>query len=203
MKNLGWWIFLGMAGGCMGLIYLGSVLAKPSQAAGSFINFENQDKDKKGFLIENQAAVIKNAVPCIIHPTFPEPVKDWCHLIQATASENHLDPNLIAAIMVVESGGDQYALSSSGAVGLLQIMPKDGTAASFQCVSGPCFYDRPTSQELYDAAFNISYGTRLIAGLIQRYGDLREALRAYGPLDVGYDYADKVLSIFQDQEPSF
>ncbi len=33
----------------------------------------------------------------------------------------------------------------------------------------------------------------MLADLIQHYGDLREALRAYGPKDVGYYYADLVI----------
>ena len=51
------------------------------------------------------------------------------------------------------------------------------------------------SQELKDPAFNVDYGVRMLAGLIAKYGDIREALKPYGPYDVGYQYADKVLAI--------
>jgi len=106
--------------------------------------------------------------------------------------------DLIAAVMLQESGGNPDAYSRSGAVGLMQVMPHDGKAAEFMCINGPCFANRPSMQELFDPQFNIQYGVRMLAGLIQRKGDVREALRAYGPMDAGYTYADKVLTIYQN-----
>ena len=99
-------------------------------------------------------------------------------------------------MILVESAGDPVAYSRSGAVGLMQVMPRDGLAADFMCKNGPCFSDRPTIEELKDPEFNIAYGTQYLAGLLKRTGDLREALRSYGPMDVGYWYADKVLEVF-------
>jgi hypothetical protein len=37
----------------------------------------------------------------------------------------------------------------------------------------------------------------MLSGLKHRYGDIRQALRAYGPMDVGFSYADKVISLYQ------
>jgi hypothetical protein len=79
----------------------------------------------------------------------------------------------------------------------MQVMPRDGIAATFQCINGPCFSSRPTIAELEKPNFNIKYGTGMIAGLIKKYGNLRDALKFYGPMNVGYYYADKVLSIYQ------
>ena len=56
------------------------------------------------------------------------------------------------------------------AVGLLQVMPRDGIAADFECANGPCFASRPTIAELLDPAYNLEYGTRMLAGLINRLG---------------------------------
>lgn len=55
-------------------------------------------------------------------------------------------------------------------------------------------------QELYDPEFNIAYGTKMLSGLISYYGDLREALKAYGPKDVGYYYADIILNILNSRQ---
>jgi soluble lytic murein transglycosylase-like protein len=77
----------------------------------------------------------------------------------------------------------------------MQVMPRDGIAATFQCINGPCFTNRPSIAELKDPAFNVDYGVRMLAGLTERHGDIREALKSYGPYDVGYIYADKVLAI--------
>ncbi len=135
---------------------------------------------------------------CPISSRYPEKIQQWCSYIQQAASEYQIDPNLIAAVMLQESGGNPDALSRSGAVGLMQVMPRDGKAAEFMCVNGPCFANRPSMQELFDPQFNIQYGVRMLAGLIQRKGDVREALKSYGPMDVGFAYADKVLTIYQN-----
>jgi soluble lytic murein transglycosylase-like protein len=111
-----------------------------------------------------------------------------------------MDANLVAAVMLQESGGNSKAYSTSGAVGLMQVMPRDGLAAKFQCAGKPCFASRPSMTELYDPDFNVSYGVRMLAGLVQKTGSTREALRSYGPMDVGYYYADKVLRIYQNYQ---
>jgi len=133
---------------------------------------------------------------CGLHAGYPENVQRWCSLIERYASDHGLDPNLVAAVMLLESAGNPEAYSRSGAVGLMQVMPRDGLAAAFQCKNGPCFSARPSMAELYDPDFNVSYGVRMLAGLYQRTSSLREALRAYGPGDAGYTYADKVLGIY-------
>ena len=69
---------------------------------------------------------------------------------------------------------------------------------SFECINGPCFASRPTIEELQDPRFNIEYGTRMLANLIAKLGSPREALKAYGPMDVDYSYADRVLAIYEN-----
>jgi hypothetical protein len=132
---------------------------------------------------------------CQVSPGFPESILGWCELITQYAAQNNVDPNLIAAVILQESGGQHLAYSHSGAVGLMQVMPQDGIAEKFMCKNGPCFSSRPTINELQDPEFNIAYGTRMLAGLNNRFGSIRDALKSYGPMDVGYSYADKVLAI--------
>ncbi len=134
---------------------------------------------------------------CQVSSRFPAKVRQWCSWIDQFAGPLHLDSSLIAAVMWLESGGNPTAYSKSGAVGLMQVMPRDGLAASFQCKNGPCFAARPSMDELYDPQFNISYGVRMLAGLLESTGSLREALRRYGPMDVEYTYADRVLKIYE------
>ncbi|HNT53309.1 MAG TPA: lytic transglycosylase domain-containing protein [Anaerolineaceae bacterium] len=133
---------------------------------------------------------------CAVSSAYPESVRQWCDWIEQSAVEYSLDANLIAAVMLQESGGDPNAYSRSGAVGLMQVMPRDGLAASFMCNGQPCFAARPTMSELYDPEFNIAYGARMLSGLIGRRGSVREALFSYGPIGIGYDYADIVLRIY-------
>ena len=133
---------------------------------------------------------------CQVSPSFPSSVLQWCDLITRYADSHGLEPDLVAGLILQESGGDPTAYSKSGAVGLMQVMPKDGLAADFMCPNGPCFSGRPSTEKLQDPEFNIAYGTKMLADLLEKYGNLRDALRSYGPMDVGYYYADKVLGIF-------
>lgn len=139
----------------------------------------------------------ENAMSCLVSDRYPKSILRWCDLITRTAQKNHIDADLLAALIWVESGGNPSAVSPSGAIGLMQIMPSDGLAAGFQCVGGPCFANRPRSNQLLDPQYNLQYGGRMLAGLIKKHASLREALRAYGPMDVGYTYADKVLAIYR------
>lgn len=134
---------------------------------------------------------------CKVSQAYPEKVRRWCEWITEYSKKNELPPDLVAAVIWQESGGDPGAYSHSGAVGLMQVMPRDGIAASFICQNGPCFASRPTIAELEDPEYNIAYGTQMLAGLNQRFGDLRVALKSYGPMDVGFSYADTVLGLYQ------
>ncbi len=150
----------------------------------------------------DQSASPQDAAPqdggdCQVSGKFPASIRQWCALITRYAGSAGLSPDLIAALIWQESGGNPGAYSASGAVGLMQVMARDGIAASFMCANGPCFASRPSIEQLQDPTFNIEYGTRMLAGLYGRYQSIREALKAYGPMDVGYYYADKVLAIYE------
>ena len=147
---------------------------------------------------EKSAAEGKSSQPCRVSSKYPEDILQWCELITAKAEQTGLAPDLIAALIWQESGGNPLAYSKSGAVGLMQVMPRDGLAAKFTCANGPCFASRPSIAELQDPEFNVDYGTGMLAGLVKHSGSLREALKAYGPIDVGYYYADKVLGIYRE-----
>jgi soluble lytic murein transglycosylase-like protein len=137
---------------------------------------------------------------CQVSLSYPIGILQWCAIITAQATQTELPPDLIAAVILQESGGDASASSASGAVGLMQVMPRDGLAAAFKCINGPCFASRPTIEELQDPGFNIEYGTHMLASLLVRLGSLREALKAYGPMDVGYSYANTVLAIYESYQ---
>ena len=141
-----------------------------------------------------------NTSRCSLPISYPEKVRRWCEPIERYAQETGLPANLIAAVMLQESGGNPEAYSHSGAVGLMQVMPRDGIAAKFMCINGPCFASRPTINELKDPDFNIAYGTQMLAKLYERNGSYRDALFRYGPMDVGYRYADLVLTIWENYQ---
>jgi soluble lytic murein transglycosylase-like protein len=146
---------------------------------------------------EAASAASGDEASCTLSSRVIAGVRYWCAQIETVAVKYGLSPELVAAVMSQESGGQADIISGSGAVGLMQVMPSDGVAASFACVNGPCFARRPTTAELLDPDFNLDYGVRMLAGLLKKYGNLRDALMAYGPYNIGYAYADRVLAIQQ------
>lgn len=189
--------------GCLVVIWVGTVAASqmPSQellaptmtAAAQLTQSAPHIEQTSGQTTGDSA----NSEPqtCTLPASYPEKILKWCHLIETAAQNTGLPANLLAAVMLQESGGDALIHSSSGAVGLMQVMPRDGIAAKFMCVNGPCFSARPTIKELEDPAFNVDFGSRMLADLYGKHGSYREALFRYGPMDMGYTYADRVLNI--------
>ena len=100
-------------------------------------------------------------------PLTPPMVHDI--LVQAAADQG-VDPNLLLAVSFWESSWNPTAVSSEGAIGLLQVMPK--TAA----VAGPRFLGR--SVNLDDPLDNAELGAALLKNLLDKY-DSRTALAAY------------------------
>ena len=135
-----------------------------------------------------------------LNTKYPQSIQRWEDEIIVSANSYGLDPDLLGAVMLQESGGQPSVISKSGAVGLMQIMPRDGIAANFKCGDHPCFINRPLKNELLDPDYNIAYGARFLSGLINKFGSTREALKAYGPMDIGYYYADTVLSIYSSHQ---
>jgi len=87
-------------------------------------------------------------------------------IIEKAALSAAVEPNLLRAVIVVESGFNSRAVSKRGAVGLMQLMP--ATATRFG-VSNP-----------YDPKQNVHAGARYLKFLIDRFGqDVRLALAAY------------------------
>jgi soluble lytic murein transglycosylase-like protein len=58
-----------------------------------------------------------------ISPIFTQEIQYWSNDIVHWANVAALDPNLVAAVMQIESCGDPRAISRAGAIGLFQVMP--------------------------------------------------------------------------------
>jgi len=87
-------------------------------------------------------------------------------IIEHAAVSSALEPNLLRAVIVVESGFNSHAVSKRGAVGLMQLMP--ATATRFGVSNA------------YDPRQNVHAGARYLKFLIDRFGkDIRLALAAY------------------------
>jgi len=85
-----------------------------------------------------------------------------------------IDPNLVLAVIHIESRGNTYALSPVGAMGLMQIMPPTGEELAARLGipwSG--------SQTLFDPLSNVRMGIAYLKQLENRYGKMSTALAAY------------------------
>lgn len=94
-------------------------------------------------------------------------------VIQQAAKAYSVAPNLIQAVIRQESAGYPCAVSATGAMGLMQLMPDTATEMG--------------ASEPFDVQQNVKAGTRYLSELIQRYkGDLNRVLGAYnaGPAAV-------------------
>ena len=49
-----------------------------------------------------------NESNCVLNPGYPQDVRKWCSQIMRHANKNNLDPNLIAAVIWQESGGNSF-----------------------------------------------------------------------------------------------
>jgi soluble lytic murein transglycosylase len=95
--------------------------------------------------------------------------------IRAGAARYDLDPALVAAVIYAESKFDEHALSSQGAVGLMQILPE--TAEQIADESGGVTF---TTEDLEDPRINVRYGSYYLRQALDTYeGDLRAAVASY------------------------
>lgn len=89
----------------------------------------------------------------------------WENAIQDLSSKYEVDPDLVRAVMRVESGGDPEAVSSAGAIGLMQLMPNTAKGLGV---------------DPRDPLRNLEGGIKYIAQLYKKYdGDYVKTLAAY------------------------
>ena len=87
-------------------------------------------------------------------------------IIDESASEFGVDPDLVRAVIKQESGWKPKAVSHAGAQGLMQLMPKTAKGLGVT--------------DSFDIRQNIRGGTKLLGQLLRQYdGDVEKALAAY------------------------
>jgi soluble lytic murein transglycosylase len=96
------------------------------------------------------------------------------HIVVGHARNYDLDPALVAAVIYRESKFHADARSSSGAIGLMQLLPD--TAKGIAVHTGG---SRFRVADLYDPEINVRYGSFYLRRLLTKYGDTRLALAAY------------------------
>jgi len=137
--------------------------------------------------------------------TFPTGLTDkeeaqLTHFICAESQKYGCDPELVLALIIVESSFHSKATSSKGAKGLMQLLPQVAKALAQEVGIA---WDEETA--IYDPEVNIQLGLYYLSQLILQFKDLKVALAAYnfGPtyikerIELGIplptEYAEKVL----------
>lgn len=103
------------------------------------------------------------------------------------AEQYGLDPDIVNAIIKIESNGNPQAVGDDGeSIGLMQIQPKWHKAR----------IDRLGITDLKDPKQNLTVGCDILAELLDTYGNYNMALAAYntGSPYRGQEYADKVMA---------
>jgi soluble lytic murein transglycosylase len=95
-------------------------------------------------------------------------------IVRGHARNYSLDPALLAAVIYQESKFEADARSSSGAIGLMQLLPDTAKGIAIH-TGGNAF----RVEDLYDPEINVRYGSWYLRHLLAKYGDERMALAAY------------------------
>ena len=107
-------------------------------------------------------------------------------LVYREAQAQKLDPDLVLAVMQVESRFERFAVSSAGAQGLMQVMP---------------FWRLEIGRDqdnLTDPETNIRYGTTILAHYLERSkGDMVDALGRYNGSRGKLWYPELVLTAWR------
>lgn len=99
--------------------------------------------------------------------------RKYASIVSAQAAEYGLEESLVYAVIKAESDFDAGAVSSAGAMGLMQMMPD--TFYWMQTHVG----ETHDAAALYEPAVSIRFGCAFLSLLLREYGDLTVALCAY------------------------
>jgi soluble lytic murein transglycosylase-like protein len=147
------------------------------------------------------ASAVRGFVPDEVVEEVAGEEGDLRSLAIAAAERHGLDPELVLAVVGVESAFRPEAVSPKGAQGLMQLMP--GTAASLGV------------EDAFDPEQNLDGGVRHLGTLLSLYGgDLKRALAAYNagegavarhggvpPFRETREYVKRVLERYEGAKP--
>jgi soluble lytic murein transglycosylase-like protein len=112
-----------------------------------------------------QAPTVSASAGRFMIPLKPAPA-ELDRVVQKSAEKNHVDPDLVRAVISNESNWNASAVSRKGALGLMQLIPETAHGLGVG--------------NAFDPEQNVDAGTRYLGMLLTRYnGDLNKALAAY------------------------
>lgn len=141
-------------------VYTGpSASIRPEQAAAP-PEPRSGPADQGTFAAIKEYLLARGATPGVIGSTV--------QLVWDEVKRYSMDPTLVLALILQESGYNPRAQSGVGAKGLMQIMPGTGHGLGL------------SGSEFFDPVKNVKAGIRYLAEMLQRFnGDVKKALAAY------------------------
>ncbi len=100
--------------------------------------------------------------------------RKYQEIVEQYAKQYDVPVNLVYAVIRTESDFKSDAISSAGAIGLMQMMP-----STFRWLSDDMLGECLKDEMLYDAETNIRYGVYYLRRLYDRYGDWMTVCAAY------------------------
>ncbi len=191
------------AAACGGLVAL-AAFAPPAAAGGPIYRYV----DERGVVhltdapTDSRFEPVPQPEPLEREAVRPRSGRRYDPFVGLVARREGLPPALLKAVIAAESNFDPVAVSSKGAMGLMQLMPETADALG---VSNP-----------FLVIENVAAGAHYLAELLRRYGDWRLALAAYnaGPKAVDRyqgippypetrEYVKRVLAYHQRYDADF
>lgn len=114
---------------------------------------------------------IFNGYIFFLHKAYPT---DYREFVETYSEKYNVPPELIFAVIKSESKFKENALSNSGAIGLMQIMPE-----TFSWLQTHIADETLDEDKLKDPKINIEYGTYFLSYLSKKYRDEKVQLSAY------------------------
>jgi cell wall-associated NlpC family hydrolase len=136
--------------------------------------------------------------PAVIEAQVLEGTEPWLGLLVRAGEEAGVPWQVLAALLNIESGGDPHALSPSGAVGLMQVMPGHWQELANQF--GADLWDpwtniRTAAEIVAGARGNWATWDRVAAayfGALDEQGNVTAAADAFGT--TGFQYVERFLA---------
>ena len=168
------------------------------------VHFTNVGGGKKHKRVATESPATPAAPAPSPQSTSPAPVASanipstYLDMIDSACSRHGVDPSLVHALVKVESDFNPFAISSRGAMGLMQLMPETALTMNVK--------------DSFNPAENIDGGVKYLRYLIDRYeGNLSLALAAYNsgetavkkwgtipPFKETQNYVQRILKIYNN-----
>ncbi|WP_235835174.1 lytic transglycosylase domain-containing protein [Piscinibacter terrae] len=105
---------------------------------------------------------------------FAPEVKRLSPVLREASKAHGVDIELLKAVIAVESGFNDKAVSPRGAIGLMQITPETADRYATKAEA-----QQPAAERLKDPRTNVLTGARMLADLLRRFGSIDVALAAW------------------------